>query len=327
MALNLFGRKKKNEKTVTDLPTAAIVPNRFQPRKVFQEEAIKELAATIKDHGLLQPIIVREYEHGKYEIIAGERRFRAVTTQLNWEKVPAIVTTMADDESAAMAIIENLQRAQLSPVEEARAYQELMNSNSMTQETLARQIGKSQSFVANKMRLLKLSQPVQSAIMNGAITERHGRELLKLDDTQQLSALQQIADNSLTVKETARLVRSIIDPDAILAEEQANDELAARINAAVAAEMVAQDKTEEDATQTPAADAGAQPAAAKPKKPRKKRMAMTQDTRVAVNTIKQSLKMVKDTGMKVRVREEDESGVHRIVIEIPNAPAEKKTGK
>ncbi len=314
MALNFFGRKKKDEKTVTELPTAAIVPNRFQPRKVFQEEAIKELAATIKDHGLLQPIIVREYERGQYEIIAGERRFRAVTTQLNWDKVPAIVTTMADDESAAMAIIENLQRAQLSPVEEARAYQELMSKNAMTQETLARQIGKSQSFVANKMRLLKLSQPVQSAIMNGAISERHGRELLKLDDTQQLTALRQIAENNLTVKETARLVQSIIDPDSILAEEQANDALAERINAAVTAEMA-----QEDAAATEQADADAATPSAKPKKPRKKRIAMAQDTRVAVNTIKQSLKMVKDTGMKVKMREEDDGGVHRIVIEIPNS--------
>jgi ParB family chromosome partitioning protein len=322
MALNFFGRKKKDEKTVTELPTAAIVPNRFQPRKVFQEEAIKELAATIKDHGLLQPIIVREYERGQYEIIAGERRFRAVTTQLNWDKVPAIVTTMADDESAAMAIIENLQRAQLSPVEEARAYQELMNKNAMTQETLARQIGKSQSFVANKLRLLKLSQPVQSAIMNGAISERHGRELLKLDDTQQLQALRQIAENNLTVKETARLVQSIIDPEAILAEEQANDALAERINAAVAAEMAQEDaQTEEPAA---AADAAS---TAKPNKPRKKRIAMAQDTRVAVNTIKQSLKMVKDTGMKVKMREEDDGGVHRIVIEIPNPKAPKPAAK
>lgn len=323
MALNFFGRKKKDEKTVTELPTAAIVPNRFQPRKVFQEEAIKELAATIKDHGLLQPIIVREYERGQYEIIAGERRFRAVTTQLNWDKVPAIVTTMADDESAAMAIIENLQRAQLSPVEEARAYQELMSKNAMTQETLARQIGKSQSFVANKMRLLKLSQPVQSAIMNGAISERHGRELLKLNDTQQLEALRQIAENNLTVKETARLVQSIIDPDSILAEEQANDALAERINAAVAAEMAQEDQPE---TTQPAETDATKPTA-KPKKPRKKRIAMAQDTRVAVNTIKQSLKMVKDTGMKVKMREEDDGGVHRIVIEIPNPPAPKKGDK
>lgn len=292
MALNLFGRKKKDEKVVTELPVSAIVPNRFQPRKVFQEDAIKELAATISDHGLLQPIVVREYEHGHYEIIAGERRFRAVTTQLNWEKIPAIVTTMADDESAAMAIIENLQRAQLSPVEEARAYNDLMTQNAMTQANLARRIGKSQSFVANKLRLLKLSAPVQTAIMNGVISERHGRELLRLDPQQQTAMLERIALEGLTVKDTARIVQEIVDPEAAAAEQ---------------------------ATPAPAPEATPEPEAkAAPAKPKpRKRRALNHDSRIALNTIKKSLKLVKDSGMKVKEREEDDGDVYRVIIEIP----------
>lgn len=292
MALNLFGRKKKDEKVVTELPVSAIVPNRFQPRKVFQEDAIKELAATISDHGLLQPIVVREYEHGHYEIIAGERRFRAVTTQLNWEKIPAIVTTMADDESAAMAIIENLQRAQLSPVEEARAYNDLMTQNAMTQANLARRIGKSQSFVANKLRLLKLSAPVQTAIMNGVISERHGRELLRLDPEQQTAMLERIALEGLTVKDTAHIVQEIVDPEAAAAEQ---------------------------ATPAPAPEATPEPEAkAAPAKPKpRKRRALNHDSRIALNTIKKSLKLVKDSGMKVKEREEDDGDVYRVIIEIP----------
>jgi len=304
MAFNFFGRKKNDDKTVTDLPVADIVPNRFQPRKVFQEDAIKEIAETIKDHGLLQPIVVREYDPGKYEIIAGERRFRAVTSELNWDKIPAIVTKMADDESAAMAIVENLQRAQLSPVEEARAYSDLMKANSMTQETLARRIGKSQSFVANKLRLLKLSEDVQTAIMNGAITERHGRELLKLTPKQQSDVLHRIARDNLTVKETAQLVRGIIDPEGVARDEAAHAEMAARINAEVAA-----DQPQEEA----------KPAAPTKKKPAKRRtMPLTKDTRLAVNTIKKSVKMVRETGMTIHVKEDDDQKVHRIIIEIPN---------
>ncbi|WDF82564.1 ParB/RepB/Spo0J family partition protein [Lacticaseibacillus pabuli] len=304
MAFSFFGRKKNDDKTVTELPTANIVPNRFQPRKVFQEDAIKELAATIKDHGLLQPIIVREYEPGQYEIIAGERRFRAVTSQLHWDKIPAIVTKMADDESAAMAIIENLQRAQLSPVEEARAYADLMASNSMTQENLARRIGKSQSFVANKLRLLKLSEDVQSAIMNGAITERHGRELLKLTPKQQSDVLRRIARDNLTVKETAQLVRGIIDPEGVRRDEEAHAAMAARVNAQVAAD------------ETKPAPEPDKPAKKKPAK--KRTMPLTKDTRLAVNTIKKSVKMVRETGMQIHVKEDDDKQVHRIIIEIPN---------
>lgn len=172
MAFSLFGLGKhqgtasETKNQVVEIPVAAIVPNQYQPRKVFDQTEIQELAQTISEHGLLQPIVVREFRPGEYEIIAGERRFRAVKL-LQWEKIPAIVEKMTDAESASLALIENLQRAQLSPVEEAQAYKQLMEFNHLTQATLAKGMGKSQSFVANKLRLLKLIKPVPRFWMAG----------------------------------------------------------------------------------------------------------------------------------------------------------------
>ncbi len=195
-----------------------ITPNRFQPRKVFDATAIKELAETIQNHGLLQPIIVREYEPSKYEIIAGERRFRAVN-ELKWEKIPAIIEKMNDKETASLALIENLQREQLSSVEEAQAYRSLMDLNHLTQTALAQGMGKSQSAVANKLRLLKLIAPVQNAILDRRITERHGRALLELNDDQQREALMEIVNSKLTVKQTEELVAEMTGKARTLAEE------------------------------------------------------------------------------------------------------------
>ncbi|KRN25852.1 nucleoid occlusion protein [Lacticaseibacillus camelliae] len=285
MAL-FFGKKKpqSNETVVQELPLTAIVPNRFQPRKVFSPEAIQELAATISEHGLLQPIVVREYKPAHYEIIAGERRFRAMQS-LHFEKAPAIVQKMSDEESAAMALIENLQREGLSPIEEAEAYTDLMKLNAMTQQDLAKQLGKSQSFVANKLRLLKLSDSVQAAIMNGEISERHGRELLKVDDYHQQLLLHEILANHLTVKETAQLVDDTLGVKA------------------------------------PAPSSVAKPVATKSKdkakKPRRRRTLVTKDARMAVNTLKQSVKLIQDAGLAPQVKEEETASAYRFIIEIP----------
>lgn len=217
MAFSFFNRHKNNHevtgvKQVVEVPVVDIVPNRYQPRKTFDPTRIAELAETIHEHGLLQPIILREYEPQKYEIIAGERRFRAVET-LNWEKIPAIIEKMDNHETASMALIENLQREQLSPIEEAVAYQALLQLNDLTQEELAQRMGKSQSFIANKLRLLKLSENVQEAIMNGEITERHGRELLRLDDIKQQVALHRILATHLNVKDTHQMVSQLLHPN------------------------------------------------------------------------------------------------------------------
>ncbi len=270
------------------VPVSAIVPNRFQPRKVFNADNIAELASTIEQHGLLQPIILREYEDQKYEIIAGERRFRAIQT-LKWAELPAIVQTMDDHETASMALIENLQREELTAVEEAQAYKDLMKLNDFTQASLAEKMGKSQSFVANKLRLLKLSQPVQEAIMNHEISERHGRSLLRLDEFKQQMILHQILAEQLTVKDTEALVNKTLNPEPESTEETV------------------------DAT-----DDSLKEATTKAKKANDKaKKAIAHDTRIAVNTIKKSVQMVEQSGIAVKATEEEQDDVYRITIEIP----------
>ncbi|WP_373875082.1 nucleoid occlusion protein [Levilactobacillus humaensis] len=273
MPFSLFGNNREKavqpthpvKQNVVMIPVAQIIPNRFQPRQRFDATAITELAQTIEEHGLLQPIVIRQFEADHYEIIAGERRFRAIN-QLKWETVPAIVEEMSDDETASMALIENLQREELSAIEEAHAYQQLMALNHMTQSQLAEGIGKSQGFVANKLRLLKLAEPVREAILNRQITERHGRALLALDDAGQVELLAQIIADKLTVKETEALIT-------------------------------------------------------KRKQPKRRRKvtkhSVSKDTRVAVNTIRHSVKMVKDAGMTLTTKEEETPDGYRIIIDIP----------
>ncbi|EUJ23297.1 ParB family chromosome partition protein [Listeria grandensis FSL F6-0971] len=219
----LFGKKDKEyieietEETVeeftqqiVELPVAAIIPNRYQPRTVFDSSKIEELARTIRIHGVIQPIVVREYEPEKYEIIAGERRFRAVSS-LAWDSIPAIIQNLADDEVASIALIENLQREELTPIEEAKAYQSLLDMQEVTQEALAQRVGKSQSAIANKIRLLRLPEAAQQAVLNKQISERHGRSLLILEtEEQQLEVLSKIIENKWNVKETEQHIETLI---------------------------------------------------------------------------------------------------------------------
>ncbi|QQK81785.1 nucleoid occlusion protein [Salicibibacter cibi] len=181
--------------TVTD-----IVPNPFQPRTIFSEDAIDDLAQTIQTHGMLQPIIVRERD-GHYELIAGERRWRAAQ-KLGWPEVPSIVKEFNDAQTASLALIENLQREELTVIEEARAYEQLIRWHNLTQESLAQRLGKGQSTIANKLRLLSLPEDVQTALLNRDISERHARALIRLKDEQlQLQLLHAIIEHSLSVKE------------------------------------------------------------------------------------------------------------------------------
>lgn len=174
------------------------------------KKKIAELSQTIAEHGLIQPIIVREYKEDGYEIIAGERRFRAMNL-LKWEKVPAIVNQLSDKEVASIALIENLQREELTAIEEAHAYKRLIALHQITQGELAKQLGKSQSTVANKLRLLKLGESVQTAALNKQITERHARALIALDEAQQAELLKEIIEHELTVKATENRVQKLLD--------------------------------------------------------------------------------------------------------------------
>ena len=276
MAFGFFHRNEiPKNKQIQDLPLARIHPNRFQPRHAFSSESINELAQTLREEGLLQPIIVRE-DGEEYEIIAGERRFRAAQS-LGWEKIPAIVNNLSDQQTASLALIENLQREDLNPIDEATAYENLMELNSLTQAQLARDIGKSQSYVANKLRLLKLDPQIQEALASGAITARHGRALLALSSDQQKQALEQILSDKLNVKQTEELVAKLLE---------------------------------------------------EPAKPKEKRKVfrMSQDMRVQINTIKEAVKLAKQSGIKVKVAEQKDGDEYSITI-VMKDPAKKKAAK
>ncbi|PFA68029.1 nucleoid occlusion protein [Bacillus sp. AFS015802] len=252
---------------VRKIPVSQIIPNRFQPRTVFNDEKIEELSRTIHTHGIIQPIVVRQYDDDQFEIIAGERRYRAVQ-KLGWETVPAIVKNLNDTETASVALIENLQREELSPIEEAIAYGKLLELHDLTQEALAQRLGKGQSTVANKLRLLKLPEEIQSALLDKKITERHARALIPLKNAEkQIQLLQEIIEKSLNVKQTE---------DRVV-------------------------KMQEGTAQ----------------KPKPKRKAFSKDMRIAVNTIRQSLSMVSDSGINLDSEEEEHEEFYQFTIRIP----------
>jgi ParB family chromosome partitioning protein len=191
---------------VKNLPVDEIVPSPYQPRTVFDDDRIDELMQTIRTHGIIQPVVVR-IRNNKYELIAGERRLRAVR-KLGLETIPAIIREFNDSQAASIALIENLQREGLTAIEEAAAYQQLIEMHDLTQESLAQRLGKSQSTIANKIRLLHLSEPVKTALLERKITERHARALLSLDEEElQTKVLEEIINKELNVKQTEARVQ------------------------------------------------------------------------------------------------------------------------
>ena len=198
----LFNLKQQtnDQEEVTYIAIEKIVPNRYQPRVHFDKSKISELADSIKEHGLLQPIVVRPIEEDMFEIIAGERRFRA-SKMNDTSKVQCIIKDLDDQETAAIALIENIQRENLSAIEEAKAYLSLMSLSQITQKELALSLGKSQSFVANKVRLLKLSTPVIQALNEFKISERHARAMISLSEPLQIQYLNEVIAEGLTVKQ------------------------------------------------------------------------------------------------------------------------------
>ena len=192
------------------LPARAIRPNPAQPRKLFREEALSELADSIRQHGILQPLSVRRTGTG-YELIAGERRLRAAQ-MANLNEIPCIVMNMDDRESSLAAMVENLQRQDLDFVEEARGISRLMGDWSMSQEQVARMLGKSQSAIANKLRLLRHSEAVLNALRSGGLTERHGRALLKLrQEETKLAAIEEIIRRGMSVAMTEKYIQELLE--------------------------------------------------------------------------------------------------------------------
>ena len=279
--MSLFSSLRHHEeipknKQVQDIELSKIKPNSYQPRHEFSEESIRELATTLDKDGLLQPIIVRE-KGDEYEIVAGERRLRAAK-HLAWEKIPAIVNNMDDSQAASLALIENLQREDLNPIDEAQAYNNLMKLNNLTQTTLAQNIGKSQSYVANKLRLLKLTPKVQSYLASGEISPRHGRCLVGLSEKDQSRVLDEILAHNLNVSETEKIVKNV---------EQ------------YFADKNAKDKEKEQAERT-----------------RRAANRIPKDLKVQINTIKKAIKLAQQSGIKVKFKENNDPDDYMITIEL-----------
>ena len=192
-------------KEIIKVKIGDIIPNTYQPRKYFNEEALNELSQSIKEHGILQPLTVRKRGE-MYELVAGERRWRAAKIS-NLEYVPCIVIDISDTKSAELALLENLQREDLNFMEEAEAYYNLISDHNFTQEELAIKMGKKQSTIANKLRLLKLPNKVRSVCLENSLTERHARALLSLpDEALQLKVVKKVIKNGLNVKKTEELI-------------------------------------------------------------------------------------------------------------------------
>lgn len=211
----------KMNKEVVMVRLSDIIPNRFQPRLTFDEEALNELSNSIKEHGIIQPLILRDLG-SKYEIIAGERRYKA-STLAGLTEVPAIVGSMDDQTSAELALIENIQRKDLSAIEEAKSYKKILEMGNLTQEELAKRMGKGQSTIANKMRLLSLTNEVQVALMNNLISERHARCLLQIkDEEKQKEVLNKIITERMNVRDTDEYIKNIfgISKTELTKEEQ-----------------------------------------------------------------------------------------------------------
>lgn len=196
---------QKEEPKLVEIPITCIRPNRSQPRRVFAEDELCSLAQSIASNGILQPLTVRRVSQSEYELIAGERRLRA-SIMVGLQKVPCIVMKCSDRQSAVYALLENLQRADLNMFEEARAIRKLILDCSLTQERVAKQLGKKQSTIANKLRLLRLNEEEQEKIIDAGMTERHARVLLKLDGEQRRQVLEKAVSGNLNVKQTEILV-------------------------------------------------------------------------------------------------------------------------
>lgn len=238
-----------------------IEANGHQPRTHFENEKIQELAVSIQQNGLLQPIVVRPY-HGKYQIVVGERRYRACLLA-GIEEVPCLVQNYDEQQTATAAIVENIQRENLSAIEEALAYQQILDTQNITQEELAQKVGKKQSTIANKLRLLQLPMTVQEAVRRKDITERHARALLKLDTTaKQNNMLREIMDKGLNVEQTEEKIKKKIEP----------------------------------------------------KKPKPKTKSISQNLKIAINTLDQAAMMVQQAGVEttVDISETDEEVVYVI---------------
>ena len=262
----------KKELKIQNLPIDKIRPNPYQPRKYFNRSALEELAASISEYGVIQPVTVRKMGGVFFELVAGERRLRA-SELAGLSTIPAIILNVSDNDSAFLAFIENLQRQNLNFIEEAEGYKNLMEDYDLTQEELAVRLSKSQSTIANKLRLLKLSEAARRLILENNLTERHARAVLKIPDEEgRIAIIERIIDEDLTVKRTEKLVA-----------ETMQRMMTRQI-----------EKVEQ----------------------REKRFIT--DIRLFTNSIRQSVEIIRKSGMEVFYENKQEGDVCEIVIKIKN---------
>jgi len=208
----LSGNADASGDRLQNLETASMQPGNYQPRSNMSQEALASLAESIKAQGIMQPILVRAIGVDRYEIIAGERRWRAAQLA-GLAEVPVIIREVADDTALAISLIENIQREDLNPLEEAMGIQRLINEFGMTHQTAAEALGSSRSAVTNLLRLLNLAGPVQELMMQGKIDMGHGRALLALEPAQQIQIANRIVLKGLSVRETEKLIQQLINPE------------------------------------------------------------------------------------------------------------------
>ena len=221
---------KKTQPEFQYIPLSNIKPNPYQPRRDFNKKALEELCQSIKSYGVIQPISIREIKPDSYELIAGERRLRA-SRMAKLEKIPAIIVEYRDKESAIIALMENLQREDLNFIEEAEGYNNLILDHGFTQQEIAEKMGKSQSTIANKIRLLKLPDDVKRSLLENDLTERHGRALLKLsDDDLKNKILAKVIKDELNVSRTEALVDGILEDLTKIEEKQSKQNIRNLIN-------------------------------------------------------------------------------------------------
>ncbi len=195
---------------VVQIPVNLIIPNPAQPRKVFTEEELEELTNSIKEYGVLQPLLVKKGEGRRFILIAGERRLRA-SKLAGLQRVPVIIKDLDEPEAALIALVENVQREDLNFLEEARAYKKLMEEFNLTQGEIAKRVSKRQSTISNKIRILTLPEELQEMLLNSKLTERHARALLKLsDENDRKKVLKRVIDNNLNVKQTEKLIDDLL---------------------------------------------------------------------------------------------------------------------
>ena len=272
-----FENNSEDEINVQYIDINNIKPNPYQPRKFFTDESLEELSASIIEHGIMQPITVRLMADDSYELIAGERRLRASKIAKK-EKIPAIILEANEEKSAVLALLENLQREDLNYMEEAKGYISLIKEHGFTQEKLARKIGKSQSTIANKIRILKLSDNIKSMLIQNDLSERHARALLRIcDEKTQEKILKIIIDKSYNVKRSEELIDAAINKisDVEYLPKSSNSGKITRI---------------------------------------------VKDLRLFVNTIKQSVEIMRNSGINAKATQIDRGDYIEFIIRVPKKP-------